>query len=76
MGQLYSNKIIMCRRSLYKIVTTIIIFSCNDPQVSYKNNLGIDPGVIALMDSAHYTRIEWETLQKDFGKGKQGDSIL
>lgn len=65
----------MKRKSLYIVYGLISFYSCKNPTISYKNNLGIEPGVIAQMDLAHYTQIEWEEIQKDFGIVRQGDSV-
>jgi len=65
------NKIITCL-----IIVTFFIHACHNSVNSYENNLGIKPGIIAQIDTANYTTIEWEDTVKNLGEVKQGDSVF
>lgn len=47
----------------------------NNSQEPYQNNLGIEPALIAQIDTAHYTKIEWKDSIINFGTMKVGDSM-
>src|SRR5258705_5740529 len=50
--------------------------ACHNTINTYKNDLGIKPGVIAQIDTANYTTIEWEDTVRNFGTAKEGDSVF
>jgi hypothetical protein len=52
----------------------IILFACNSNKNFYANNLQIEPSVLAEMDTAHYTLIQWKDSLQNFGTIKSGDS--
>ncbi len=52
-----------------------MIFSCSNNKNPYTNNLGIEPALVAQIDTAHYTLIKWKDSLIDFGTIKLGDSI-
>jgi len=52
------------------------LLACNNNRNPYVNNLGIDPALVAHIDTAHYTFIEWEDSLVDFGTIKEGDSVV
>ena len=60
----------------YLIVVTFFINACHNTVNPYENNLGIKPGVIAQIDTANYTRIEWEDTVRNFEEVKEGDSVF
>jgi hypothetical protein len=43
---------------------------------TYENDMGIDPAVVAQLDTPHYTTIQWIDTVKDFGTAKKGDSVF
>jgi hypothetical protein len=52
----------------------LIFFACNNNRDPYKNKFGIEPSVMAEMDTAHYTLIQWKDTVNNFGTIKAGDS--
>jgi hypothetical protein len=63
--------------ALYKFrfcIFFLTCFACNNNKNPYENKLGIEPSVIAAMDTAHYTLIEWKDTLQNFETLKQGDS--
>ena len=50
--------------------------ACHNTINTYKNNLGIKPGVIAQIDTANYTTIEWEDTVRNFGIIREGDKVF
>src|ERR1700704_835090 len=50
--------------------------ACRNKVKTYENNLGIDPAVVAQIDTANYTTIEWIDTVKNFGVIKAGDSVF
>ena len=52
------------------------LLACRDKVKTYENDLGIDPAVVAQIDTANYTTIEWMETVKDFGIAKEGDSVF
>jgi hypothetical protein len=63
----------MCRFSLY-VFCLIIAVACNSKN-PYENNLGIETSLIAQMDTANYTTIQWIDSVMDIGTIKAGDSV-
>ena len=64
-------------KAVYKFLFCFIIIACvacNNNKNPYENKLGIEPSVIAALDTAHYTLIEWKDTLQNFGTLKQGDS--
>jgi hypothetical protein len=61
--------------TLFFIFFFCILFACNSDKNPYKNDKGFDPLLIAEIDTAHYTLIEWEDSIINFGTIKSGDSI-
>ena len=61
------NKFLFC-------IICFTCFACNNNKNPYENKLGIEQSVIAAMDTAHYTLIEWKDSLQNFGTLKQGDS--
>jgi hypothetical protein len=64
-----------------KLITCLIIVAfclnaCHNTTNTYENNLGIEPGVIAQIDTANYTTIEWKDTVRNFGIVKEGDSVF
>ena len=63
--------------ALYKFLFCFICLTCvacNNNKNPYENNLGIEQSVIAAMDTAHYTLIEWKDTLQNFARVKKGDS--
>ena len=56
------------------IIGSIIFVSCNSNKNPYENNLGIEPTVIAQMDTANYTQILWLDTVKNIGTIKTTDT--
>ena len=52
----------------------LMLFSC-DTKNPYENNLGIEPALVAQIDTAHYTLIQWQNSLLNFGTIKIGDSV-
>jgi len=52
------------------------LIACQPRVRTYENNLGVDPAVVAQLDTPHYTTIKWIDTIQDFGKVRRGDSIL
>ena len=59
---------------------TCLVSSCRDKRPNnstpYENSLGISPATLAQIDSINYTTIEWDSLVKNFGVIRYGDSVL
>jgi uncharacterized protein DUF1573 len=60
---------------LYLYFFCVILFACNNNKDPYANNLGIEPSVVAQIDTAHYTLIEWQDSIINFGTLKVNDSV-
>jgi hypothetical protein len=54
----------------------LVFCSCKSGVNTYENKMGIQPAVLAQIDSAHYTTIEWKDTLVNFGKIKEGDSVV
>lgn len=52
------------------------LVACKSRVRTYENDLGIDPAVVAQLDTPHYTTIKWIDTVLDFGKAKRGDSVF
>ena len=61
---------------IYLFGATIIFTSCRSKPLTYENDLGLAPSVIAQIDTANYSKINWIDTAKDFGTIKQGERIL
>lgn len=63
-------------KQIFAYAVLFICFACNTSNKNpYENSLGIEPAVIAEMDTAHYTTIQWKDSVINFGTIKKGDSI-
>jgi hypothetical protein len=51
------------------------LLSCKSNENPYANNLNIEPAVIAELDTAHYTTIQWKDSIYNFGTITAGDSV-
>ena len=51
----------------------LLFLACKNNN-AYQNKLGIEPSVVAEMDTAHYTLIQWKDTVINFGTLKAGDS--
>lgn len=58
------------------LICMIVVASCKNKLNSYENAMGIKPASLAGLDTANYTRIEWEDTVKNFGTVHEGDSVL
>ena len=58
------------------LLSTIFFEACRNKVNSYENNLGVSPASLAEIDTANYTKIEWEDTIKNFGSINEGDSVL
>ena len=52
-----------------------ILIACNNNKNPYINNLGVDPALVAQIDTAHYTLIKWNDSLIEFGNIQVGDSV-
>jgi len=52
-----------------------VLIACDKNKNPYENKLGIEPSVIAEMDTAHYTFIQWKDTLSNFGTIESGDSV-
>jgi hypothetical protein len=57
-------------------VSTIFFEACKNKVNSYENKLGIRPASLAEIDTANYTKIQWEDTIKNFGSINEGNSVL
>ena len=55
---------------------TIIFAACKSKPLTYENDLGLAPSLIAQIDTANYSKIHWIDSVKDFGNIKEGERIL
>ena len=53
----------------------MIFFACSNNKNPYNNKLGIQPSVLAQMDTANYTSIKWADTIYNFGTIASGDSV-
>ena len=51
------------------------LLACKSNENPYANNLNIDPRVVAEVDTAHYTTIQWKDSIYNFGIIAAGDSV-
>src|SRR5258705_4806088 len=58
------------------LISIIFFASCKNKINTYENTLGIRPGSLAAIDTANYTKIQWEDTLKNFGSIHEGDSVL
>jgi Protein of unknown function (DUF1573) len=65
------NKLVICL-----VIVAFFINACHNTVNKYENSLGIEPGLIAQIDTANYTTIEWEDTLRNFGTVKEGDSVF
>ena len=66
----------MNKSVFYFIIVAFFFNACHNTINTYKNDLGVNPGSIAQMDTANYTTIEWEDTLRNFGIVKEGDSVF
>jgi hypothetical protein len=66
----------MKRVIIYLIAVMFFLNACHNTINTYENKMGIHPGVIAQIDTANYTTIEWEDTVKNFGTVHEGDSVF
>jgi len=64
----------MFYKRIFWCFLVFLFFACNRNKNPYENKLGIEPSVIAEMDTAHYTIIQWKDTLYNFGTLKAGDS--
>lgn len=60
--------------AIFCIVCLTIFISCSNDKNPYENSLGIEPSLIAQMDTANYTRILWEDTLVNIGTIKTTDT--
>ena len=53
----------------------ITFFACSNNKNPYDNDLGISPGHLAEIDTAHYTMIKWKDTLINFGTIQSHDSV-
>ena len=58
------------------VIGEFVFYSCRDRVNTYENDMGIEPAVLAQMDSVNYTTIAWEDSVDNFGTVKEGDSVI
>ncbi|WP_216368592.1 DUF1573 domain-containing protein [Limnovirga soli] len=56
------------------VLVAFIFICCNSNKNPYENNLGIEPEVIAQMDTANYTNVLWADSVKNIGTIKTTDT--
>jgi hypothetical protein len=62
--------------SITALVSFILFEACKNKVNTYENKLGIMPASLAGIDTANYTKIQWEDTVKNFGRINEGDSVL
>jgi len=60
--------------SCFFIYSFITLIACNADKNPYENNMGIEPSVIAQMDTANYTKILWLDTLVNIGTIKTTDT--
>jgi hypothetical protein len=58
------------------LISIIFLASCKNKINTYENTLGVRPSALAEIDTANYTKIQWEDTFKNFGSINEGDSVL
>jgi hypothetical protein len=58
------------------VASALICQACHHSIKTYENDLGIQPSVIAQIDSANYTTIAWYDTSQNFGSIREGDSVF
>ena len=58
------------------LIYTIFFAACKNKVNTYENSFGISPGSLAGIDTANYTKVQWEDTLKNFGSIHEGDSVL
>jgi len=78
----------MNNRNIYLLAFLLVCISCStmiscktkkSREVylhAYENKLGIKPSKLAQVDSANFTTIQWLDPVQNFGKVKDGDSVI
>src|SRR6478609_10345094 len=61
--------------AVYSIICIMIFNSCSSNKNPYENNLGIEPSLIAQMDTANYTKILWLDTLVNIGTIKTTDTV-
>ncbi|HNP22304.1 MAG TPA: DUF1573 domain-containing protein [Panacibacter sp.] len=56
------------------VICILVFISCSSDENPYQNNLGIEPSLIAQMDTANYTTILWEDTLVNIGRIKTTDT--
>lgn len=65
------------KQLLKTILYSMFFFAaCKNKINTYQNKYGINPSSLAGIDTANYTKIQWEDTLKNFGIIKEGDSVL
>lgn len=57
------------------IVCMLMAAACKTKTATYQNNLGIQPAIIAQIDTINYTTVLFEDSVKNTGDNKQGDTV-
>ena len=65
----------MRNKLLLSYLTCFAFFACTNNKNPYANTLGIEPSVVAQIDTAHYTTIKWQDSVLNFGTLKINDSV-
>jgi uncharacterized protein DUF1573 len=65
----------MRSKKLLFYLPCFVFFACTNNKNPYTNTLGIEPSVIAEIDTAHYTLIKWQDSIFNFGTLKMNDSV-
>lgn len=63
----------MYRLYIY-LVCVLVIVACNDNN-PYENELGVDPALMAQIDTANHTTIKWLDSVVNVGAIRSGDSV-
>ena len=60
--------------AVYFIICVMTFISCSSDKNPYENNLGIEPSLIAQIDTANYTKILWLDTLVNIGTIKTTDT--
>ena len=59
------------------LLTAIIAMaSCKESYSTYENSMGINPALLAQIDTPNYTIIQWKDSVQNFGTITSGDSVI
>lgn len=64
----------MKQKSYWCILAVIVFMSCSSHKNPYSNDRGMDPLLMAQMDTANYTEINWLDTAINFGTIKSSDT--